>query len=166
MNNEDFQIIKRNDFAVIINGEKILTPEFTRIATSRYRLTPELILQKQCPKCKQWYDVAKYENEQWVEIWLESEYKKSKTGSFPTYCTQCNNQLRELQQFDKDNKSADNLNRKYFKKDTVIWDSDVYKYVMIQAVLEGKSKNQYLNDTFRDLMKKKPIKIPLENKSE
>lgn len=158
MNNEDFQIIKRNDFAVIINGEKVPTPEFTREGTSNFRLTSDFILQKKCYRCGNWFNVAKYKDNGWFEIWKEDEYKKSlKTGLFGSYCTQCS-VLKKSK--NNTNKNSDD------KKDTVIWDCDVYRYVMIQAVLEGKSKNKYLNDTFKEIMKKKPIKIPLENKSE
>lgn len=168
MNNDEFQIINRNDFMVTINSEKIVTPEFTRLATSRYRLTSEFILQKQCPKCNEWYNVAKYENDNWLEIWKEEEYKRSKTGSFPTYCTKCSNKLKvnsKNERMVECSQSTNIINKNNgIKKDTVLWDTAVYKYIMIQAVLQSKNKNTYINDMFREIIKKNPIPISFENK--
>lgn len=164
MNNESFQKIKRKDFAVIINGEKVLTPEFTKEGTSNFRFTSDLVLQKQCYKCKKWYDVAKYENKEWIEIWSEEEYKKSeKTGLFSSYCTKCNNNLKGYNSKKlglKTSEQANNVDKNTdTKKDTVLWDMDVYKYIMIQAVLQNKSKNKFLNDIFIELMKSNPLSL-------
>lgn len=158
---ETYQKINKKEYTVLINGQPVKTPEFTTKSTSSYRLSPDFMLYKKCAKCLNWYPVAQYilEKKEWKKIWKAEEYRKLESG-FPSYCTTCYN---EILQAKRRNKKEGNPNSNKFnrKKDTVMWQENVYQYLMLRSILEKKSKNQLLNEIILKEMEQKKISIKM-----
>lgn len=168
MENKKYLTISRKGFYVTLDGEKVQMPEFTQIATSRYRVFDEedgnkIVLKKQCPDCQKWFNIAKYENMEWIEISNEEEYRKSNSGSYPTYCTLCSKD-RNMKKSNSENSLQRFMNTdSKQKKDTVVWNQDIYEYIRIRSFLERISKNDFLNNLIIKEMSENPISIKFNN---
>ncbi len=171
MENQKSHTISRKTFSVTLNNREILMPEYTKTATSRYRVYegPEenqIILKKQCPECLKWFNIASFESNTWIDISDETEYRKTNSGAFPTYCTICSktrNERKNPQPMAPNNVIRQSEVNGLTKKDTVVWTADVYDYIMIRSLLDRKSKNEFLNLLIRKEMATYPISISVNN---
>jgi len=74
------------------DGKQIKVPPYVSNAISRYRYDiDEMILEKQCYKCKEWYKVEKLENRVWKDVHDEQEYHHVDSG-YGSYCKKCEQQ--------------------------------------------------------------------------
>lgn len=80
-------------------------------------------------------------------------------SGFPSYCTSCYEILKPKRANEETVSRQSRTKAREGKKDTVIWEEEVFQYIQLRALLEKRSKNDFLNNLLKQEIKANPVRI-------